>query len=91
MAKRKTTTKKSPRWIEWAEMIDGKIYHRGTECESMRGMRLTDCCGSVSTFNEYGELYCKHCYYPVPFGQGDGSEYDPKRFTPNDDPNEMTD
>ena len=39
------------------------------------GMRLTDCCGAVSTHDENGELYCKACYNVVSPGEGDGSEY----------------
>jgi hypothetical protein len=38
------------------------------------GMRLTDCCGCVSTFCD-DTLSCKGCYKPVPHGQGDGIEY----------------
>lgn len=38
------------------------------------GQRLTDCCGAYSTYCE-GMLCCKKCYYEVPLGQGDGSEY----------------
>ncbi len=39
------------------------------------GTRLTDCCGSYSTFSvDDGELMCRSCYGYVPFGQGDGSE-----------------
>ena len=39
-----------------------------------KGMRLTDCCGAVSTYDEYGQLYCKACYEPVRPGEGDGTE-----------------
>ena len=39
------------------------------------GMRLTDCCGCHSTYDENGVLYCKGCYKPVGVGQGDGAEY----------------
>lgn len=38
------------------------------------GYRLTDCCGAVSTYDEFGELYCKVCYDVVGHGEGDGSE-----------------
>jgi|TARA_Y100000034_G_scaffold33168_1_gene40697 hypothetical protein len=38
------------------------------------GMRMTDCCGACSTFDEHGTLYCKICYQPVEIGEGDGSE-----------------
>jgi len=38
-------------------------------------MRLTDCCGSHSTYDENGTLYCKTCYAEVEIGQGDGAEY----------------
>ena len=38
------------------------------------GTRLTDCCGAYSTYDEGGELYCKKCFQPVGFGQGDGTE-----------------
>ena len=37
-------------------------------------MKLTDCCGAYSTYDENGVLYCKACYRPAPAGQGDGSE-----------------
>ena len=39
------------------------------------GMRMTDCCGACSTYDEFGELYCKACYTVVGIGEGDGSEY----------------
>jgi hypothetical protein len=29
------------------------------------GMRMTNCCGACSTFDEDGTLYCKACYQPV--------------------------
>ena len=38
------------------------------------GMRLTNCCGAVSTYMDE-DLCCKKCYREVTFGQGDGSEY----------------
>ena len=42
------------------------------------GVRLTDCCGTYSTYLEDGDgipaLSCKKCYHEVPYGQGDGSE-----------------
>ena len=38
------------------------------------GMRLTDCCGCVSSFCD-DTLCCKGCYKAVPHGQGDGLEY----------------
>jgi hypothetical protein len=38
------------------------------------GMRLTDCCGCLSTFCDE-TLCCKRCFYPVPLGQGDGNEH----------------
>lgn len=38
------------------------------------GMRLTDCCGAFSTFSDV-TLCCKVCWEPVPWGQGDGTEY----------------
>jgi len=34
--------------------------------------RMTDCCGACSTYDEFGVLYCKACFEPVPEGQGDG-------------------
>lgn len=37
------------------------------------GIRLTNCCGSYSTFME-DTLCCKTCFREVPCGQGDGSE-----------------
>ena len=37
------------------------------------GMRLTDCCGSVSTYHDE-TLVCKGCWGAVPHGQGDGME-----------------
>ena len=42
------------------------------------GMRMTDCCGCVSTYDDGDILYCKGCFKPVPNGQGDGSEYKKK-------------
>ena len=44
------------------------------------GMRLTDCCGTCSTFDENGILYCKACYEEVSFGEGDGNEYKDKKI-----------
>ena len=41
------------------------------------GKRLTDCCAALSTFDEFGQLYCKACYQAVPNGQGDGTEVKP--------------
>ena len=38
------------------------------------GMRLTDCCGCVSTYHDE-DLCCKGCWEVVPHGQGDGVEY----------------
>jgi len=48
------------------------------------GVRLTDCCGAISTFMECNNypghevLCCKVCFCEVPIGQGDGSEVKPK-------------
>jgi len=39
------------------------------------GMRMTDCCGAMSTYDENGSLHCKECYEEVADGQGDGDEY----------------
>lgn len=39
-----------------------------------QGMRLTDCCSSLSTYVDE-TLCCKKCYEEVPIGQGDGNEY----------------
>ena len=39
------------------------------------GMRMTDCCGACSTYDENGTLYCKACYQAVGMGQGDGTEF----------------
>lgn len=36
-------------------------------------IKKTHCCDAHSTFDEFGELYCKRCFEPVPFGEGDGS------------------
>ena len=38
------------------------------------GCRLTDCCGTYSTYMDGDVLCCKKCYEQVPLGQGDGSE-----------------
>ena len=38
------------------------------------GTRLTDCCGAYSSFDDFGDLYCKCCYKQVTTGQGDGCE-----------------
>lgn len=38
------------------------------------GQRLTDCCGTYSTYCEE-TLCCKACYHEVDVGQGDGSEH----------------
>jgi len=38
------------------------------------GMRLTDCCGCVSTYHD-SDLCCKSCWEIVEHGQGDGTEY----------------
>lgn len=43
------------------------------------GMRLTDCCGAWSSYDENGELYCKACFNLVEPGEGDGSEYEEKK------------
>jgi hypothetical protein len=43
------------------------------------GMRLTDCCGACSTFDESGNLYCKACFKGVSEGEGDGCDYLPGR------------
>jgi hypothetical protein len=37
------------------------------------GVRLTDCCGSMSTYSD-GTLCCKRCWREVGFGEGDGNE-----------------
>jgi len=44
------------------------------------GTRLTDCCGTRSTYSE-DALCCKKCWEEVPSGQGDGSEMRPPRAT----------
>lgn len=44
------------------------------------GTRLTDCCGSYSTFHGV-MLCCKVCWREVPPGQGDGSEQKPVEET----------
>lgn len=45
---------------------------------NQEGIRLTDCCGAMSTYSEefVGEfvLCCKKCWEKVPIGQGDGNE-----------------
>lgn len=45
------------------------------------GQRVTDCCGSYSTYMESGAedmvLCCKKCYREVSVGQGDGVEFAP--------------
>jgi len=38
------------------------------------GMRMTDCCGVYSTYDQDETLYCKKCFGPVDEGQGDGME-----------------
>ncbi len=38
------------------------------------GVRLTDCCGCMSTYDEMGTLVCKGCYNEVSSGEGDGCE-----------------
>tara|TARA_R110000824_G_scaffold401728_2_gene614186 strand:- start:1696 stop:1911 length:216 start_codon:yes stop_codon:yes gene_type:complete len=38
------------------------------------GMRLTDCCGSYSTYFD-DDLVCKICMNYVKFGEGDGTEH----------------
>ena len=43
--------------------------------EEYDNVRLTDCCGAFSTYNEFGELYCKSCFNGVSAGEGDGTEY----------------
>jgi hypothetical protein len=45
------------------------------------GMRMTDCCGACSTYDEEGTLVCKGCYREVEPGQGDGNEYGSKTET----------
>lgn len=46
-----------------------------------KGMRLTDCCSSHSSFYECNNighidtLCCKKCFRNVEVGEGDGSEY----------------
>lgn len=49
-------------------MSDSKIYDED-------GMRLTDCCGCLSTYDATGTLYCKKCFEGVEVGEGDGEEY----------------
>jgi len=39
-----------------------------------RGVRLTDCCGSWSQYDENGQLHCKKCFHDVLPGEGDGNE-----------------
>lgn len=52
------------------------------------GMRLTDCCGSYSTFCDwYGDgccdtLVCKRCYQRVNTGEGDGNDNVQNYFEP---------
>jgi hypothetical protein len=46
------------------------------------GQRVTDCCGSYSTYMEVNSrgdqaLCCKACYHEVTVGQGDGNEFAP--------------
>jgi hypothetical protein len=38
------------------------------------GMRVTDCCGCLSTYHD-STLCCKRCWSLVGTGEGDGSEY----------------
>tara|TARA_R110002020_G_scaffold111964_2_gene258121 strand:- start:671 stop:871 length:201 start_codon:yes stop_codon:yes gene_type:complete len=38
------------------------------------GQRVTDCCGTYSTYFD-ATLVCKKCYHAVPIGQGDGNEF----------------
>ena len=47
---------------------------RGQRRYSDEGMRLTDCCGCVSTYHDE-DLCCKGCWEIVEQGQGDGVEY----------------
>ena len=50
-------------------MSGSKIYNED-------GMRLTDCCGCLSTYSlDTGTLYCKKCFEDVEVGEGDGEEY----------------
>lgn len=44
---------------------------------NVKGMRLTDCCGAMSTYID-GDLCCKNCYRIVSIGEGDGNEFKPK-------------
>jgi hypothetical protein len=37
-------------------------------------MRLTDCCGALSTYHDE-DLCCKNCYHSVEVGEGDGCEF----------------
>jgi|TARA_R110000744_G_scaffold85947_1_gene167961 hypothetical protein len=43
------------------------------------GQRMTDCCGSYSTWFAHGlepeVLCCKKCYREVSLGEGDGNEF----------------
>ena len=46
------------------------------------GQRVTDCCGTYSTYMDDGAggemvLCCKRCYGEVGIGQGDGCEFRP--------------
>jgi len=56
---------------EWAYKDDDPRKYNDED------MRLTDCCGSASTFHHDEVLCCKTCWRPVPHGQGDGLEYRP--------------
>ena len=38
-------------------------------------IQLTKCCGAHSTYDEFGQLYCKACFNDVEPGEGDGSLY----------------
>ena len=38
------------------------------------GQRVTSCCGAYSTYSG-AELVCKVCFYEVPAGEGDGTEF----------------
>jgi ribosomal protein S14 len=47
---------------------------KSTKRYNEEGMRMTDCCGSMSSYYD-AMLCCKTCFREVDAGQGDGAEY----------------
>ena len=55
--------------------VNGKRYLKPDgDFGSDSGLRLTDCCGAMSTYLDT-DLCCKNCWHLVEVGEGDGCDY----------------